>query len=181
MMPLWSARDAASATGGSSLTSWNATGVSIDSRSLAAGELFVALRGPIHDGHEFVGAAFERGAVAAMVDREIPHLSTAPLLRVADTFIGLASLAAAARNRGAGRIVAVTGSVGKTSTKEALRLALAACNPTFASAGGLNNHWGAPLSLARLPPEAAYGIFELGMNHAGEIAALSFDRSDRRC
>ena len=173
MMPLWSARDAASATGGSSLTSWNATGVSIDSRSLAAGELFVALRGPIHDGHEFVGAAFERGAVAAMVDREIPHLSTAPLLRVADTFIGLASLAAAARNRSTGRIVAVTGSVGKTSTKEALRLALAACNPTFASAGGLNNHWGAPLSLARLPPEAAYGIFELGMNHAGEIAALT--------
>ena len=173
MMPLWSARDAAAATGGSSLTSWTATGVSIDSRSLAAGELFVALRGPIHDGHEFVGAAFERGAAAAMVDREIPRLSTAPLLRVADTFVGLASLAAAARNRSDARILAVTGSVGKTSTKEALRLALAACNPTFASAGGLNNHWGVPLSVARLPPEAAYGIFELGMNHAGEIAALT--------
>src|SRR5215472_113108 len=173
MMLQWSARDAAAATGGSSLTGWTATGVSIDSRSLAAGELFVALRGPIHDGHDFVGAAFERGAVAAMVDRDIPHLSTMPLLRVADTFIGLASLASAARNRSDGRIVAVTGSVGKTSTKEALRLALAACSPTFASAGGLNNHWGAPLSLARLPPDAAYGVFELGMNHAGEIAALT--------
>jgi len=173
MKALWSARDAAAATGGSSLTSWTATGVSIDSRSLAAGELFVALRGPMHDGHEFVGAAFERGAVAAMVDREIPRLSAAPLLRVADTFVGLASLAAAARNRSDARIVAVTGSVGKTSTKEALRLALTASNPTFASAGGHNNHWGAPLSLSRLPPEDAYGFFELGMNHAGEIAALT--------
>src|SRR5215469_13208224 len=105
----WSARDAVAATGGSSLTSWTATGVSIDSRSLAAGELFVALRGPMHDGHEFVGAAFERGAVAAMVDREIPRLWAGPLLRVADTFVGLASLAASARNRSEARIVAVTG------------------------------------------------------------------------
>ena len=83
------------------------------------------------------------------------------------------SLGAAGRNRSGARILAITGSVGKTSTKEALRLGLTACNPTFASAGGLNNHWGAPLSLARMPPDAAYGIFELGMNHAGEIAALT--------
>ena len=173
MTSLWTAGDAVAATGGSSNTNWTATGVSIDSRSLGAGDLFVALHGPNRDGHDFVGAALERGAVAAMVDREIPHLSTAPLLRVADTLVGLASLGAAARNRSNARIIAVTGSVGKTSTKEALRLALASCNSTFASAGGLNNHWGAPLSLTRLPPEAAYGIFELGMNHAGEIAALT--------
>jgi UDP-N-acetylmuramoyl-tripeptide--D-alanyl-D-alanine ligase len=173
MRSLWTAEDAAAATGGSSNTNWTATGVSIDSRSLAAGDLFVALRGPNHDGHDFVAAALERGAIAAMVDREIPHLSTAPLLRVADTLLGLAALGAAARKRSDARIIAVTGSVGKTSTKEALRLALASCNSTFASAGGLNNHWGAPLSLTRLPPEAAYGIFELGMNHAGEIAALT--------
>ena len=173
MLPLWTAEDAAAATGGSSIGSWAATGVSIDSRTLAPGDLFIALRGPNHDGHDFVGAAFERGAAAAIVDREIPYLTTPPLLQVADTLIGLASLGAAGRNRNSARILAITGSVGKTSTKEALRLGLAACNPTFASAGGLNNHWGAPLSLARMPPDAAYGIFELGMNHAGEIAALT--------
>ena len=173
MLPLWTAEDAAAATGGSSIGSWAATGVSIDSRTLAPGDLFIALRGPNHDGHDFVGAAFERGAAAAIVDREIPYLTTPPLLQVADTLVGLASLGAAGRNRNSARILAITGSVGKTSTKEALRVGLAACNPTVASAGGLNNHWGAPLSLARMPPDAAYGIFELGMNHAGEIAALT--------
>ena len=173
MLPLWTAGDAAAATGGSSIGSWAATGVSIDSRTLAPGDLFIALRGPNHDGHDFIGAAFERGAAAAMVDREIPYLTAAPLLQVADTLAGLASFGAAGRNRSGARILAITGSVGKTSTKEALRLGLTACNPTFASAGGLNNHWGAPLSLARMPPDAAYGIFELGMNHAGEIAALT--------
>jgi UDP-N-acetylmuramoyl-tripeptide--D-alanyl-D-alanine ligase len=173
MMPLWTARDAAAATGGSSITDWAATGVSIDTRSLATGDLFVALRGPNRDGHDFVGTALERGAAAAVVDREIPGLSTVPLLRVADTFAGLAALGSAARKRTDARILAVTGSVGKTGTKEALRLVLAACGPTFASAGGLNNHWGVPLSLARMPPEVAYGIFELGMNHSGEINGLA--------
>jgi UDP-N-acetylmuramoyl-tripeptide--D-alanyl-D-alanine ligase len=174
MTPLWKAADAAAATGGSNTADWLATGVSIDSRSLAAGDLFVALHGPNHDGHEFVAAALRRGAAAAMVDCEIAGLSTAaPLLRVADTLAGLAALGATARNRSSARIVAVTGSVGKTGTKEALRLALSASGPTYASAGGLNNHWGAPLSLARLPSGAAYGVFELGMNHPGEIAALT--------
>jgi UDP-N-acetylmuramoyl-tripeptide--D-alanyl-D-alanine ligase len=98
---------------------------------------------------------------------------TAPLLRVADTLAGLAALGAAARERSNARVIAVTGSVGKTSTKQALRLALAACGSTFASAGGLNNHWGAPLSLARMPPDTGYGIFELGMNHPGEITVLT--------
>jgi UDP-N-acetylmuramoyl-tripeptide--D-alanyl-D-alanine ligase len=141
---------------------------------LDAGDLFVALQGPNHDGHDYVGAALQRGAAAAMVSREIPHLATsAPLLRVADTMSGLAALGAAGRHRSRACIVAVTGSVGKTGTKEALRLALAPSGVTYASAGGLNNHWGAPLSLARLPSEARYGVFELGMNHPGEIAALT--------
>ena len=174
MTPLWSAADAVRATGGTSALGWAATGVSIDSRTLAAGDLFVALHGPNHDGHDFVAAAFERGAAAAMVDREIPRPPAgAALLRVEDTLVGLRALGGFARARSCARIVAVTGSVGKTGTKEALRLALGACGPTFVSAGSLNNHWGAPLSLARLPPGAAYGVFELGMNHPGEIAALT--------
>src|SRR6516164_3979068 len=173
MGPLWTARDAAAATAGSSITDWAATGVSIDTRSLTAGDLFVALRGPNHDSHDFVGIALERGAAAAMVDRDIPGLSTLPLLRVADTFAGLAALGSAARKRSAARILAVTGSVGKTGTKEALRLALAACGPTFASGGKLNNHWAVPPSLTRMPPSSAYGTFELGMNRSGEIAGLS--------
>lgn len=174
MIPLWTAPDAAVATGGSNTADWRATGVSIDSRDLAAADLFVALRGPNHDGHEFVAAALKLGVAAAMVDRPIAGLSpAAPLLRVADTLAGLGALGAAARNRSGARVLAVTGSVGKTGTKEALRLALAASGPTYASAGGLNNHWGAPLSLARLPPDAAYGVFELGMNHPGEIAGLT--------
>jgi UDP-N-acetylmuramoyl-tripeptide--D-alanyl-D-alanine ligase len=174
MTALWTAADAAATTGGSSLTEWVATGVSIDTRSLAAGDLFVALHGPNHDGHDFVATALEQGAAAAMVDREVPDVPmSAPLLIVADTLAGLAALGAAGRNRSRARIVAVTGSVGKTGTKEALRLALASSGPTYASAGGLNNHWGAPLSLARLPPQASYGVFELGMNHPGEIAELT--------
>jgi UDP-N-acetylmuramoyl-tripeptide--D-alanyl-D-alanine ligase len=174
MTRLWTAAAAAAATGGSSAADWVATGVSIDSRSLNAGDLFVALRGPNHDGHAFVATALQRGAAAAMVDREVPGLeAAAPLLRVADTFAALGALGAAARNRSPARIIAVTGSVGKTGTKEALLLTLANCGWTYASAGGLNNHWGAPLSLARLPSEADYGVFELGMNHSGEIAALT--------
>jgi UDP-N-acetylmuramoyl-tripeptide--D-alanyl-D-alanine ligase len=174
MPALWSAAEAGAASGGSSLMDWSATGVSIDTRSLAPGDLFIALHGPNHDGHDFVAAAFNQGAAAAMVDREVPQLPTSsPLLQVTDTLAGLAALGAAGRNRARARIVAVTGSVGKTGTKEALRLALAGSGPTYASAGGLNNHWGAPLSLARLLPEASYGVFELGMNHPGEIAALT--------
>jgi UDP-N-acetylmuramoyl-tripeptide--D-alanyl-D-alanine ligase len=174
MRPLWTAADAAAATGGSNTADWVAGGVSIDSRTAAAGDLFVALRGPHHDGHDFVGAALARGAAAAMIDRECPAVpAAAPLLRVTDTFAGLNALAAAARARSHARIVAVTGSVGKTGTKEALRLALAAGGPTFASGGNLNNHWGVPLSLAGLPSDAAYGVFELGMNHPGEIARLA--------
>lgn len=174
MSPLWTAAQAARATGGSSTVHWAANGVSIDTRSLAPGDLFIALHGPHRDGHDFVAGAVAGGAAAAMADRDIAGLPPgAPLLRVGDTLAGLEALGRAGRARSSARIVAVTGSVGKTGTKEALRLALGACGPTFASAGSLNNHWGVPLSLARLPSDAAYGVFELGMNHAGEIAALT--------
>ena len=174
MEPLWTAGRAAAATGGIASGGWIARGVSIDSRTVATGDLFVALRGPNRDGHDFVRAALERGAAAALVDRDIADLPEgAPLLRVADTLAALAALGIAARRASRARILAVTGSVGKTGTKEALFRALSACGPTVASAGSLNNHWGVPLSLARLPAEAAYGVFELGMNHPGEIAALT--------
>jgi UDP-N-acetylmuramoyl-tripeptide--D-alanyl-D-alanine ligase len=173
MTPLWTAAEAAAACGSRSAAHWVASGVSIDSRTVAAGDLFVALRGPRFDGHDFVGAALAKGAAAAVVDREIAGLpAAAPLLRVADTLVALNALGTAARARSRARIVAVTGSVGKTGTKEALRLALSASGPTYASGGSLNNHWGVPLSLTRLPPETVYGVFELGMNHPGEIAGL---------
>lgn len=177
--PLWTSGEAAAATGGRADAPWTADGVSIDSRKTEAGDLFVALSGPNHDGHDFVDAAFERAAAAAMVARRPAkhppaiHPGGAPLLLVVDTFEGLRALAAEARARSAARIVAVTGSVGKTGTKELLAAALARGGRTAASAGNLNNHVGAPLSLARLPREAAYGVFEIGMNHAGEIEPLS--------
>ena len=172
--PLWTSAEAAAATGGQTPEPWSATGVSIDSRSVEAGDLFVALAGPNHDGHDYVQAAFDRAAAAAMVSRR-PEAQPqgAPLLLVVDTYEGLRTLAARARERSVARIVAITGSVGKTGTKELLAGALARCGPTLASAGNLNNHIGAPLSLARLPQGAAYGVFELGMNHPGEIAPLS--------
>ena len=174
MTALWTAAEAAAATGGTGEGDWVATGVAIDSRSLAAGDLFIALNGPNRDGHDYVGAALDRGAAAAMVARNPPGLPLgAPLLRIGDTFAGLNALGAAGRRRSPARIVAVTGSVGKTGTKEALHRALAACGTVAASEDSLNNHWGVPLSLARLPPHTRYGVFELGMNHPGEISALT--------
>ncbi|HZT86522.1 MAG TPA: UDP-N-acetylmuramoylalanyl-D-glutamyl-2,6-diaminopimelate--D-alanyl-D-alanine ligase [Stellaceae bacterium] len=171
---LWKAAEAAAATGGSTRGEWVAGGVSIDSRSVAEGDLFVALRGPNHDGHDYVGGALAAGAAAAMVDRDVPGLpASAPLLRVRDTLAGLTALGTAGRARSRARVIAVTGSVGKTGTKEALRLALAAVGTVSASAASFNNHWGVPLSLARMPPDAVFGVFELGMNHPGEIAPLS--------
>jgi UDP-N-acetylmuramoyl-tripeptide--D-alanyl-D-alanine ligase len=150
-------------------------GISIDSRSIAPGEAFFAIKGDTHDGHGFVGAALQNGAGLAVVARDklgdLP--ADAPLLIVPDVLTGLADLAAAARARSHGKIVAVTGSVGKTSTKEALRLALARDGETYASVASFNNHWGVPLSLARLPQAARYGVFEIGMNHAGEITPLT--------
>jgi UDP-N-acetylmuramoyl-tripeptide--D-alanyl-D-alanine ligase len=174
MTALWSAAEAASATGGRNSRDWQAAGISIDSRTVAAGDLFVALVGPNFDGHDFVADALAKGAAAALVSRPPPNVgSGAPLLSVGDTQAALEALGAASRRRVEGRIVGVTGSVGKTGTKEALRRAFERQSPTFASAGSLNNQWGVPLSLARMPRETAFGVFEMGMNHPGEIDALS--------
>ena len=174
MTALWAHDQAASATGGAATAPWNAFGVSIDSRSMAKGDLFVAIRGENHDGHDHVRDALAKGAAAAMVARswENPP-SDAPLLVVDDTAQGLRDLAHAARDRSEALATGITGSVGKTGTKEMLALVLGAQAPTAATQGNLNNHWGLPLSLARMPRDTQYGIFELGMNHAGEIEPLS--------
>ncbi|HEY4775560.1 MAG TPA: UDP-N-acetylmuramoylalanyl-D-glutamyl-2,6-diaminopimelate--D-alanyl-D-alanine ligase [Xanthobacteraceae bacterium] len=150
-------------------------GISIDSRTIGAGEAFFAIRGDAHDGHDFVAAALQAGAGVAVVaaERRAAMPPGAPLLVVADVLAGLADLARAARVRACARILAVTGSVGKTSTKEALRLALAPAGETHASPASFNNQWGVPLSLARLPDSARYAVFEIGMNHAGEITPLA--------
>ncbi len=172
--PLWISGEAARATGGYAMGQWLATGISIDSRSVQPGELFVALAGPSFDGHDFIAAALAKDAVAAMAHRRPSGLAAnAPLLMVEDTLGALTRLGLAGRARSKARLVGVTGSVGKTGTKEALRLALSSQAETFANAGSLNNHWGVPLSLARLPVSAALGVFEIGMNHAGELGPLS--------
>lgn len=179
VVPLWTAGEVLAATGGR----WAAapapddlpiTGVSIDSRSLAAGDLFFALLGPTHDGHDFVDKALAAGAAACVVHRQPTAVAAdARLVLVEDTMAALEALGRAARERTRARFVAVTGSVGKTGTKEALRIALEEQAPTFATQGNLNNQWGVPLSLARMPRDTVYGVFELGMNHAGEIRALT--------
>jgi len=170
--PLWIAEEAAVATGGQTSGRWSATGVSIDTRTLAKGDLFVALQGE-RDGHDFVASALEKGAAAAMVSRRpVGVAADPPVLVVSDTQAGLEGLGRASRARSKARIVAVTGSAGKTTTKEMLHLMLARCGAVAASAASYNNHWGVPLSLARMPRDTAYGVFEIGMNHAGEIRAL---------
>jgi UDP-N-acetylmuramoyl-tripeptide--D-alanyl-D-alanine ligase len=173
MSALWTAAELRAATGGTLAQEIAATGVSIDTRSLRPGDLFVALR-DARDGHDFVAEALARGAVAAMVDRDPPGVpADAPLLRVGDTLAGLRALGVAARARSAARFIGVTGSVGKTTTKEMLRTACAALGPTHAAAASHNNQWGVPLTLARLPRDAAFAILEIGMNSRGEIAPLS--------
>ena len=169
-MTLWSAEDAARATGGRA-AGWTASGVSIDTRELRPGDLFVALRDR-RDGHGFVAEALARGAAAAMVSR-VPEgvAEGAPLLMVDDVLDGLTALGRAGRARSAARVVGVTGSAGKTSAKEMLRLALGP--GTHAAERSFNNHWGVPLTLARLPREAAACVVEIGMNAPGEIAPLS--------
>jgi UDP-N-acetylmuramoyl-tripeptide--D-alanyl-D-alanine ligase len=151
------------------------SGLSIDSRSVGPGEAFFAIRGEHRDGHEFVPAALSAKAAFAVVaaDRRAQFAADAPLLIVPDVLAALRNLAAAARARLSGKVIGVTGSVGKTGTKEALRLALSKDGETHASVASYNNHWGVPLSLARCPSSARYAIFEMGMNHQGEIAPLS--------
>lgn len=173
--PLWTAAEAAAATDGMAAgADWSVAGISIDSRTCRAGDLFIALKGPNFDGHDYAAQALAKGAGAIMVHRPPQGVAAdAPMLVVDDTMQALNDLATAARLRCDGRIVAITGSVGKTGTKEALRTALQAQGRTYATEGNLNNQWGVPLSLARLPRDTQFGVFELGMNHAGEIAPLS--------
>nr|WP_246523005.1 UDP-N-acetylmuramoyl-tripeptide--D-alanyl-D-alanine ligase [Neoroseomonas eburnea] len=161
------------ATGGALAAEVVVTGISIDTRSIAAGDLFVALR-DVRDGHDFVADALAKGAAAALVDRDPPGVAPdAPLLRVGDTLAGLTELGAAARRRSGARFVGVTGSVGKTTTKEMLRTALSASGRTHAADASYNNQWGVPLTLARTPRDAAFAVIEIGMNHPGEIAPLA--------
>lgn len=181
---LWTAFEAAAATGGALCArggdpdrwiaeEWAADGLSIDTRTLSPGEMFVALS-DARDGHDFIVSAFERGASAALVARAPANTPEgAPLLVVRDTLEGLRDLARAARMRNFGKRIAVTGSAGKTSTKEMLRAAFAEIGRVHASDKSFNNHWGVPLTLARMPIDADFGIFEIGMNHAGEITPLS--------
>ena len=174
--PLWTLPALVAATGGRVLGSSPAAigGVSIDSRTIGAGEVFFAIKGERVDGHAYVAVALARGAALAVVaETKLSEMPQGALLVVADVLEALRALARAARARTAAKIIAVTGSVGKTGTKEALRHVLSREGETHASAASHNNHWGVPLSLARLPERARFGVFELGMNHAGEIAPLA--------
>jgi UDP-N-acetylmuramoyl-tripeptide--D-alanyl-D-alanine ligase len=171
---LWSSEELAMASGGTVMAPFKAMGVSIDSRTVRPGDLFVAIVGPNHDGHDHVAEALALGASGAFVHRQPKALGDgAPLVMVSDTFDALGAVACAARRRGNAEVIAVTGSVGKTGTKDALRLVLGRQKLTIASQGNLNNHWGLPLSLARMSRDAHYGVFEMGMNHVGEIHPLS--------
>ena len=174
--PLWTADELVTATGGTlhGTVTVPLNGVSIDSRNVATGDVFVAIKGDRHDGHDFVASALRGGAGLAVVSRVTDEMKAAgPLLEVAeDPLRGLENIGRAARARSHGQLVGVTGSVGKTSTKEMLRVALSASGLTHASAASFNNHWGVPLTLARMPQDAAFGVFEIGMNHAGEITPL---------
>lgn len=173
MTALWTSSEAVVATLGTASREFTVGGLSIDTRTLKPGDLFVALKGDTRDGHDFVKDAFGAGAGAALVSRKLADLPRdAALLEVANTLRGLEDLARAARTRSTAQIVAVTGSAGKTTTKEMLRLALGALGATHVSAASHNNHWGVPLSLASLPQSARFGVFEIGMNHFGEIRAL---------
>jgi UDP-N-acetylmuramoyl-tripeptide--D-alanyl-D-alanine ligase len=170
-MTLWTHLEAEAATLGKASHAFSVSGLSIDTRTLKEGDLFVALKGDNRDGHDFVRAAFEAKAAAALV-AHAPEGATGPLLTVGHTQRGLEDLARVARARSNAKVLAVTGSAGKTTTKEILRLACNALGRTHASAASYNNHWGVPLSLASLPRDAEYGIFEVGMNHFGELRNL---------
>jgi UDP-N-acetylmuramoyl-tripeptide--D-alanyl-D-alanine ligase len=171
MSALWTSADIAAAVGGTASGSFNCFGVAFDSREVGGGDLFIALTGESTDGHKFLDDAFALGAAGALVSQPVAQ----PHVLVADTTAALDALGKAARARTAARIAGVTGSVGKTGTKEALTAALARANrgPAHKSAKSYNNHTGVPLSLARMPTDSFYAVFEMGMNHAGELAALT--------
>jgi UDP-N-acetylmuramoyl-tripeptide--D-alanyl-D-alanine ligase len=173
MTALWTSDEVAAALSPISITApFEASGVTFDSRAVGKGDIFFALEGETTDGHGFVADALARGAAAAVVSRDVEG-ARGTLIRVPDTMKALVDLGRAARARSRARIASVTGSVGKTSTKDALRAMLSAQAPTSASVASYNNHVGVPISLARLPREARYGVFEIGMNHPGEIEPLA--------
>ncbi len=171
MTPLWTSAEIAAAVGGTASTGFAVSGVAYDSREVGRGDLFVALKGEATDGHRFVPQAFAQGAAGVIVSERCDG----PHVRVADTTVALDALGAASRARTRATIIGVTGSVGKTGTKEALFAALDRGMPGRAhrSVKSYNNHVGVPLSLARMPRDAAFGVFEMGMNHAGELDALT--------
>ena len=173
MTALYTAEALQHALGGTMTRPFHATGVSIDTRSLQPGDIFVALVTETGDGHDYVAAAMEHGAAGALVHRAHGLPDDAPLLVVGDTLAGLTALGAFARERFTGAVAAITGSVGKTTTKEMLRTILAESGATHAAFASYNNHWGVPLTLARAPENADYAIIEIGMNHPGEIAPLA--------
>ncbi len=151
------------------------TGISIDSRSLDKGEAFFAIKGDRFDGHDFATAAMANGAALLVVsEAKLPALGRlkVPMIVVDDVLEGLEKLGAAARKRSKAKFIAITGSVGKTTTKEMLRHALESAGAVHASVKSFNNHWGVPLTLARMPKDADFGVFEIGMNHPGEIRPL---------
>ncbi len=170
-LALWSAREIAEATGGTASHEFQASGVEMDSRDVRSGDLFVALRGEAMDGHQFIAKAFANGAVAALVDRPVDY----PHVLVRDTTAALHALAHAARDRAQAKRIGVTGSVGKTGVKEAIFAALdrGSRGGAHRSVRSYNNHVGVPLSLARMPARSLFGVFEMGMNHAGEIEVLT--------
>ena len=170
MSALWTSDEIASATGGTASAQFEVTGITFDSREVGPGDLFVAMPGTVHDGHKFVDAAFAAGAAGAIVS----HPVDGPHVLVEDTFAALQALGRASRERSRATIFGVTGSVGKTSTKEALYAALDRNRPgkVHRSVKSYNNHTGVPLSLARMPRDAEYAVLEMGMNNAGEIRAL---------
>ncbi|MFC2968669.1 UDP-N-acetylmuramoyl-tripeptide--D-alanyl-D-alanine ligase [Acidimangrovimonas pyrenivorans] len=173
MTALWTSAQAVAATGGRATAAFAATGVSIDTRSLQPGDLFVALK-DLRDGHNFVAQALEKGAAAALVDR-VPEgvAEDAPLLIVPDVLAALTALGAAGRARSGAKVIGITGSVGKTSTKEMLRAVLEGQGRAHVAEASFNNHWGVPLTLARMPVDSDYAVIEIGMNHPGEIAPLA--------
>jgi len=174
LIELWTAAEAARATGGRLAhgEAWAVSGVSIDTRTLEPGDLFVALK-DARDGHDFLAQAFVSGASAALISDESKADGLGPALIVPDVLDGLRKLGEAARERSGAKRVAVTGSVGKTSTKEALAVCLSASGPTHRSVKSYNNHWGVPLTLARMPRESQFAVFEIGMNNRGEILPLA--------
>lgn len=173
-MTLWTGTELTTLFGGNLPSSFCAYGVSIDSRTAQPGDIFVAIKGPDQDGHHHVKAAVKNGCVAVIVDHLIPEISDeCHQIVVKNTLQALTDLGRAGRQRSKAKIIAITGSVGKTSTKEMVRHTLQAFGETNWSQASYNNHWGVPLSLARLHPDADFGVFEIGMNHPGEIEPLA--------